>query len=356
MKWKIFYRSSRGEVSATKWYISPYLLGGTLRSAAPTEEFMASKIIIDTDPGVDDALAFLLALASPEIKLEALTSVHGNIGIDNTTRNALSVLELANTSHIPVARGCELPLISRNYHSGKNVHGTKGIGNAQLPEPKLKVVNQHAIDFLIEKIMAEPNQISVIPIGPLTNIALAIRKESMFAKNIKELVIMGGAIKQGGNATPLAEFNIFADPHAAHVVFHSGISIKLIPLDVTYQCLLTSADVERINKINSPIARFIKEATEVYMDFYKQYEGFDGCALHDPLTLATIIAPELLTFEEYFVDVDISGGVSNGNSFADLMKVSKKPANMQVAMNVHGRNFIELFIERMESLCRNISS
>lgn len=316
---------------------------------------MTSKIIIDTDPGVDDALTFLLALASPEIKLEALTSVHGNIGIDNTTRNALSVLELAHASHIPVARGCELPLVSPLYKSDKNVHGITGVGNAELPEPKSKVINQHAIDFLIEKVNAQPNQISVFPIGPLTNIALAIRKEPEFVKNVKELVIMGGSIKQGGNATPLAEFNIFADPHAAHVVFHSGIPIKLIPLDVTHQCLLASDDIEKINQINSPIARFIKDATDVYLDFYRKH-GIDGCALHDPLTLATIIAPELLTFEEYHVDVDMSGGVSNGNTFADLMKVSKKPANMQVAMQVRGREFIELFIERMQSLCKNISS
>jgi purine nucleosidase len=312
------------------------------------------KIIIDTDPGVDDALTFLLALASPEIQLVALTSVHGNIGIENTTRNALAVLELANASHIPVARGCEFSLISRVYTSGKNVHGIQGVGNAKLPEPKSKVVNQHAIDFLIEKVNAEPNQISVFPIGPLTNIALAIRKEPEFAKNVKELVIMGGSIKQGGNATPLAEFNIFADPHAAHVVFHSGIPIKLIPLDVTYQCLFTSKDVEKISKIKSPVATFIKDATSVYLDFYKS-EGIDGCALHDPLTLATIIAPDLLTFEEYYVDVDMSGGVSNGNTFADLMNVFKKPVNMKVAMNVRGRDFIELFIERMESLCKRIS-
>lgn len=316
---------------------------------------MKSKIIIDTDPGVDDALTFLLALASPEIQLEALTSVHGNIGIENTTRNALAVLELCHANHVPVARGCELPLISHIYHFGKNVHGIQGVGNAKLPEPKSKVINQHAIDFLIEKINAEPNQISVFPIGPMTNIALAIRKDPEFAKNIKELVIMGGAIKQGGNVTPLAEFNIFADPHAAHVVFHSGIPIKLIPLDVTQECLLTSADIEKLSKINSPIARFIKDATSVYLNFYKQ-EGIDGCALHDPLTLATIIAPELLTFEEYYVDVDVSGGVSNGNTFADLMNVSKKPANMKVAMQVRGRDFIDLFITRMESLCKSTSS
>jgi inosine-uridine nucleoside N-ribohydrolase len=314
---------------------------------------MTSKIIIDTDPGVDDALTFLLALASPEIQLEALTSVHGNIGIENTTRNALSVLELAQASHIPVARGCEVPLVSPLYKSDKNVHGTKGVGNANLPEPKSKVINQHAIDFLIERVNAEPNQISIFPIGPLTNIALAIRKDPEFVKNVKELVIMGGSIKQGGNATPLAEFNIFADAHAAHVVFHAGIPIKLIPLDVTQQCLLTAKDIEHIHQINSPIARFIKDATDVYLDFYRKH-GIDGCALHDPLTLATIIAPELLTFENYYVGVDFSGGISNGHTFADLMNVSKKPANMQVAMGVRGRDFINLFVERMEFLCKKI--
>ena len=169
------------------------------------------------------------------------------------------------------------------------------------------------------------------------------------------LVIMGGSIRAGGNSTPLAEFNIHADPHAAHVAFHSGIPITLIPLDATYKCLLTSADIERLNKINSPLARFVNDATAVYMDFYKKYEGFDGCALHDPLTLAAIIMPELFTFEEQYVDVDISGGISTGNTFADFMKVSKKTANMKVALDVRGRDFVELFIERMETLSRSIS-
>jgi purine nucleosidase len=186
----------------------------------------------------------------------------------------------------------------------------------------------------------------------MTNIALAIRKEPRFAKAVKELVIMGGSIKAGGNITPAAEFNIHADPHAAHIVFHSGIPITLIPLDATYKCLLTSEDVDRLNKINSPIAKFVRDATAVYMAFYKKYDGFNGCALHDPLTLAVILAPQLFTFEDHYVDVDISGGISMGSTLADLMKVSKKPANMKVAMDVRGREFVELFLERMEGLCR----
>jgi purine nucleosidase len=313
---------------------------------------MTKRIIIDTDPGADDALTFLLALASPEIQLEALTTVHGNIGIEKTTRNALAVLELANASHITVARGCSRPLVTKPGKSGEVVHGSSGIGKANLPEPKSQPIDQHAIDYLIERILAEPQEITLFTIGPMTNLALAIRKEPRIAQALKELIIMGGSIRAGGNVTPLAEFNIHADPHAAHIVFHSGIPITLIPLDATYKCLLTTADIDRLNKIDSPIARFVRDSTAVYMDFYKKYEGFDGCALHDPLTLATIIAPELFTFEEHHVDVDISGGISMGNTFADFMKVSKKPVNMKVALNVRGRDFIELFIERMESLCR----
>ena len=314
-----------------------------------------TRIIIDTDPGVDDALTILLALASPEIQLEALTTTHGNIGIEKTTRNALAVLEFAKASHIPVARGCSLPLVvSAPGKSGEAVHGSSGIGKAVLPEPETQPIDQHAIDYLIERMLAEPQEITLFTIGPMTNLALAIRKEPRIVQAMKGLVIMGGAIRQGGNVTPLAEFNIHADPHAAHIVFHSGIPITLIPLDATYKCLLTTADLERLNKIDSPVARFVRDTTAVYMDFYKKYEGFDGCALHDPLTLAAIIAPELLVFEEQHVDVDISGGVSMGNTFADFMNVSKKPANMKVALDVRGRDFIELFIERMESLSHKL--
>jgi purine nucleosidase len=314
-----------------------------------------TRIIIDTDPGVDDALTFLLALASPEIQLEALTTVQGNVTVEKATHNALSILELVNASHIPVVQGCSHPLIKSPHNSGEAVHGTSGIGEAILPEPKTKPIEGFAVDYLIERVLAEPGELSIFPIGPLTNIAFAIRKEPRFAKAVKELVIMGGAIRSGGNITPLAEFNINEDPHAAHIVFHSGIPITLIPLDVTYKCLLTSDDLDRLNKINSPIARFVRDATATYMDFYLQYEGFKGCALHDPLTLATVFAPEIFSFEHHYVDVDISGGISTGKTFADFMKVAKQPANIKVALDVRGRDFVELFLERMETLSRSIS-
>jgi inosine-uridine nucleoside N-ribohydrolase len=306
------------------------------------------RIIIDTDPGIDDALTFLFALASPEIRLEALTTTQGNVTLEKATRNALSVLELAQASHIPVVQGSVLPLV-QPLRASADVHGVSGLGNSKLPEPRTKPMPGHAVDFLIEKILAEPNEISIFPIGPLTNIAMAIRKEPKFAKAVRELVIMGGAIQDGGNMTALAEFNIYVDPHAAHIVFHSGIPITLIPLDVTHKCLLKLEHIDRLLEINSPISRFIRDSVHMYIKV--SYDrGFEGSALHDPLTLATIIAPELLTLKEYFVDVDISGGISMGKTLADIYNISKKPANMKVGMNVRSDDFVELFVQHMEKL------
>lgn len=312
-----------------------------------------TRIIIDTDPGVDDALTFLLALASPEIQLEALTTTQGNVTLEKATRNALAVLELARAGHIPVAKGSALPLV-QPLRASADVHGESGLGNAKLPEPQTKPVPIHAVDYLIERVLKEPGKLSIFPIGPLTNIAMAIRKEPAFAKAVKELVIMGGAILESGNMTPLAEFNIYVDPHAAHIVFHSGIPITLIPLDVTHKCLLKSEHIDRLMRIDSPLSRFIRDAFEVYLSFSME-RGFDGIALHDPLTLATVIAPELLALKEYYVDVDISGGVSMGKTFADIYGSLLRPANMKVAMNVRGEDFIELFLQRMETLSLTLS-
>ena len=311
------------------------------------------RIIIDSDPGIDDAFAFLLAFASPEIQLEALTTTQGNVTVEKATRNALSMLELGQMSHIPVASGSVVPLV-QPLRASDVIHGSGGLGNAKLPEPKVKPLPQHAVDYLIERALAEPNEISIFPIGPLTNIAMAIRKEPRFAKCVKELVIMGGAILEHGNVTPQAEFNVHVDPHAAYIVFHSGIPITLIPLDVTHKCLFLQEDVDRLMQIPSPISRFIRDAMEVYLKVSLNW-GYPGSALHDPLTLATMIAPELLTLKEYYVDVDIAGGVSMGKTFADILHITKKPANMQVAMNVRGKDFVELFVQRMESLSRQIS-
>jgi purine nucleosidase len=316
---------------------------------------MPKRIIIDTDPGIDDTLAILLALASPELTLEGLSVVHGNCSLDRAVTNGLSILELVNASHIPLARGCELPLVQPSLLAAET-HGNTGLGYAKLSEPRIQPTVQHGSDFLIDKILSNPGEITLVAIGPLTNVALAVRKEPKFAKSLKELIIMGGAIRHEGNQTALAEFNTYVDPHAAHIVFHSGIPTTLVPLDVTYQCLLTAQDVERLLKIDSPIPGFIKDATDFYMEYHASYQGIQGCIINDPLALALTFAPELCDYEELPVDVDISGGVSMGKTFADFYNYQKKPANMRVALGVRQREFIELFLERMERLALSIQA
>ena len=165
---------------------------------------------------------------------------------------------------------------------------------------------------------------------------------------------MGGAIRHEGNTTALAEFNTFVDPHAAHIVYHAGIPTTLVPLDVTYQCVLTAQDVECLQKLDSPIPRFIKDATDFYMEYHDAYQGMKGCVINDPLALALTFAPELCDYQDLPVDVDISGGVSMGKTFADFYNYDKKTANIKVALGVHPRDFIELFLERMENLTRSI--
>jgi purine nucleosidase len=313
---------------------------------------MPKRIIFDTDPGIDDACAILLALASPEVSVEGLSIVHGNCSLEQGTTNALSVLELANATHIPVAKGCELPLVQPSLLAPET-HGDTGLGYAELPSPRTKYIVQHAIDFLIEKILAFPGEITLVAIGPLTNVALAIRQEPRIVQALKEIIIMGGALRYEGNTTALAEFNTYVDPHAAHIVYHAGIPTTLVPLDVTYQCVLTQGDVRRLQEVDSPITQFVADATRFYMQFHDEFQKIDGCVINDPLALALTFAPELCTYQELPVDVDISGGISMGKTVADFYNYGKKPANMQVALGVRARDFIDLFVERIQSLARS---
>lgn len=311
------------------------------------------RIIIDTDPGIDDSLAFLLALASPEVKVEALTVVNGNCSLEQGVTNSLSVLELASASHIPVVRGMSLPLV-QPLLLAPETHGAGGIGYAKLPAPKTEAIEGHAVDFLIDQIMSSPGEITLVPIGALSNIAMAIRREPRIVSAVKDVVIMGGAVNVGGNTTPLAEFNVYCDPHAAHIVFHSGMPMKLVPLDVTYKAILTRSDVNRLLEIDSPITRFIADATEFYMEFHDEYQKIEGCVINDPLALALVFAPQLVDFTDLYMDVDIERGVSMGKTFADFYSMNKKEPNMQVALEVRARDFIELFLKRIESLCKSM--
>lgn len=310
---------------------------------------MPKKILFDTDPGIDDACAILLALASPELSLEGLSVVHGNCSLQQATRNTLAVLELANAAHVPVAVGCELPLVQPSLLAPET-HGNTGLGYAELPEPRARPTVQHGSDFLIEKIMSSPGEVTLVAIGPLTNVALAIRQEPGLVNAVKDVIVMGGAIRHEGNTTALAEFNTYVDPHAAHILYHSGMPITLVPLDVTYQCILTSEDVKRIRKVDSPITKFVEEATNFYMEFHDSYQGIQGCVINDPLALALTFAPELCTYQELYVDVDIAGGVSMGKTIGDFYNYSKHAPNMKVALGVKSREFLDLFVERLIKL------
>ena len=315
---------------------------------------MKRRIILDTDPGIDDSLAILLALASPEISLEGLSVVHGHSSTAQGTVNALSVLELAKAEHIPVYAGCELPLVQPSLLAPET-HGEHGIGYAKLPEPLTRPQSQNGCDFLIDKIMSNPGEMTLVAIGPLTNIALALRQEPRIAKNVKEVFIMGGAIRHEGNTTPLAEFNTYVDPHAAHMVFHSGMPITLTPLDVTYDCIFLKEDLNRLLKTASPITSFIADATRFYMEFHDEYQHIEGCVINDPMTMALTFMPEICDYQELYVDVDLSGGVSMGSTFADFYRMTQKPANMKVALGVRPRVFMELFMERMEKLAKSLT-
>jgi purine nucleosidase len=313
---------------------------------------MPKRILFDTDPGIDDACAILLAFASAELSVEGLSIVHGNCSLEQGTTNALSVLELANAAHIPVARGCELPLVQPSLLAPET-HGDTGLGYAELPAPRAKPIGQHGIDFLIEQILKSPGEITLVAIGPLTNVALAIRQEPRIVQALKEMIIMGGALRHEGNTTALAEFNTYVDPHAAHIVYHAGIPTTLVPLDVTYQCILTPDDVNRLLRTDSPITKFVADATRFYMEFHDEFQKIEGCVINDPLALALTFAPELCTYQELPVDVDISGGISMGKTVADFYNYGKKPANMRVALGVRARDFMDLFVERIERLARS---
>jgi purine nucleosidase len=314
---------------------------------------MSKRILIDTDPGIDDSLAILLALASPEVQIEGITTIHGNCSVHQATINALSILELANAQGIAVAKGFSLPLVQPSLLAAET-HGDSGLGYAKLPEPRGRPKIRHASDFLIEKIMSNPGELTLVAIGPLTNVAFAIRKEPRIVEAVKEVIVMGGTIRYPGNASPLAEYNVFVDPHAAHMVYHSGMRITLVPLDVTYQCILTPEDVKRLQKTPSRINRFIDDSTRFYMEFHDEYQKIAGCAINDPLALALTFAPELCDYQELYVDVDISGGVSMGKTFADFYGVTKNSATMKIALGVRTRDFMELFLERMEMLSRSM--
>ena len=311
------------------------------------------KILLDCDPGIDDALAILLALASPEVELIGVTTVGGNSQVENETRNALAVLALGGATQVPVAQGSPRGLL-KDLTTAADTHGLAGLGYAQLPTPSAKAIDTHAVDFIIDTILSQPGEVTLVPTGPLTNIALAVRKEPRIVNAMRECIIMGGAFRHEGNMPLVGEYNIWCDPHAAQIVFHSGMPITLVPLDVTYQCLFTDAHMaalrDAIQHPASDIQNFIDDSTRFYIEYHRTAQNIDGCAINDALTLALAFMPDLVKTQDLFVDVETGDGPGHAGTFADFWKLTSNPPNMKVALGVDAPRFMQLFMARMAAL------
>jgi purine nucleosidase len=309
------------------------------------------RILLDTDPGIDDALALFLALASPEIHLEAVTTVSGNVPIEATTRNALALLELAGRADIPVASGCACPLVGSPARAA-HVHGDNGLGGILLPAAHRPPLGIHAVDLIIETVLSAPGEITLVPIGPLTNIALALRREPRLARMVREVVVMGGALRVPGNTTPGAEFNTYVDPQAAHIVLHAGWPIRLVTLDTTTRTLLKRDQVAQLDNGASPVTALMRAMVDYYCNVFGGARGMTAIQMHDPLCLAAAFRPELLTWAEAFVDVELHGTLTSGQTvafFAQPDRPLPHPANVLAAVDVQARRFIRFYLARIQA-------
>ena len=308
------------------------------------------KIIIDTDPGQDDAVAILLALASPELDVVGITAVAGNVPLRLTEKNALKICELAGRRDVKVFSGAIRPLV-RQLVTAEHVHGKTGLDGPDLPEPTMKLQEQHAVDFIVETLMREEaGTVTLCPLGPLTNIALALVREPRIAPRIKEIVLMGGGFFEGGNVTPAAEFNIYVDPHAADVVFRAGVPIVVMPLDVTHKALTTARRVEAFRAMGSKVG----DATAALLDFFERFDeekyGTDGGPLHDPCVIAYLLKPELFKGRHCNVSVETASDLTMGMTVIDWWGVTDRPKNATVMRDIDSDGFFALLTERLGRL------
>jgi len=310
---------------------------------------MAEKIIYDTDPGIDDALGLLLLVASPEIDLLAITVTHGNTSQEKCLNNALKLVELTGITKVPVARGAEEPLV-KELSVAEETHGEGGLGYAILPKSAISPCSELAHDLIIRVVRENPGEVTLLCVGPMTNIALAFLKAPEIVSKVRRIVSMGGAIHYPGNVTPQAEYNVFCDPEAFEIVLKSGIDFTLVPLDVTYQCILTTDHLEKITEARSEIRNFIFDSTRFYMEFHEDYQGIKGCAINDPLAAAILLDPTLVKNRDYFLTIELTSPTSKAKTIADHYGLLKSAPNAKVSMEVDVERFMKLFINRMNRL------
>ncbi len=308
------------------------------------------KIIIDTDPGQDDAVAILLALASPELEVLGLTAVAGNVPLPLTERNARIICELARRTDIPVFAGCAAPL-TRKLVTAEHVHGKTGLDGIALPAPTMKLQAAHAVDFIIEALRTHPTgSITLCPLGPLTNIATAFQRAPDIIPRVAEVVLMGGAYFEVGNITPAAEFNIYVDPEAADIVFRSGVPLVVMPLDVTHHALTSRDWVEGMRALGTEVGRAVAGWTDFFERFDTAKYGSNGAPLHDPCVIGYLIRPDLFEGRHINVVIETKGAFTLGMTVADWWRVSGREANALFMRTIRRDAFFALLTERIARL------
>ena len=309
------------------------------------------KIIIDTDPGQDDAIAILLALASPdEIEVMGITTVAGNVPLELTNKNACIVCELAGKPSVRVFSGCDSPM-KRTLVTAEHVHGKSGLDGPSLPNPKMKLQSQHGVDFIIETLRTEAvGTVTLCPLGPLTNIAQALVKAPDISNRIAEIVMMGGAYFEVGNITPTAEFNIYVDPEAAEIVFNSSVKIIVMPLDVTHKVLVTRSRNDAFRALGNPVGVATAEMTDFFERFDKDKYGSLGAPLHDPCVTAYLIKPELFDGRHINVMIETGSDLTLGMTVADWWGVTDRTPNALFMKDVDAQGFFDLLTERLARL------
>ena len=304
------------------------------------------KIIIDCDPGHDDAAAIILAARSPELELVGITCVAGNVEVEKTSANTLKLCALAGIRDVPVAAGMAVPLIAERI-TAPHIHGESGLGGVELPATDLRLHPAHAVDFLIETIMASNGDITLIPTAPLTNIAMAIRREPRIILKLPEIVLMGGSIGLG-NVTSSAEFNIYADPEAARVVFESGIPIVMVGLDVTHKAILTQEHINKIRHNETEVAITLATMLQWYLETITKFGHPEWTSLHDACAVASVCDPTLLTTEFMRVDIEICGEFTRGRTVCSPGFSSGNAPNVRVGVDFDAERFFEMLITRLK--------
>lgn len=311
---------------------------------------MRRKIIIDTDPGQDDALAILLALASPELEVLGIVAVAGNVPLALTQNNARALVELARKPEVPVFAGCGRPLL-RRLVTAEYVHGKTGLDGSNLPPPTVPLQARHGVDWLVETVMAHaPGEITLCTLGPLTNVAMALAKQPAVAERLAGIVAMGGGFFEGGNTTPAAEFNIYVDPHAAHAVFGAGIPITLMPLDLTHKVITTPARLERFRRLGTPVGDACAGMLAFYQRFDVEKYGAEGGPLHDPTVIAYLLAPDLFGGKHVNVEIETGSELTMGMTVVDWWGTSRRTANCAVMNRIDAVGFYDLLTERIATL------